>query len=277
MKELTLQTLASKGQRHSIDKGIITVMASAAVIGVVFVLAHTSHEFLYVLSNGLPPSLAFAAFAMAAAGLLRNGVNVRDRVSSVWVGYSLGVLFWFFGEFAWAVYALWYSTPIPFPSLADGFWLVGYVPLLCAIAMQSWPFHQFLTSRKMLPVILAVFVLAGLLLVALIPPTFSSEIGLDFVTVVLSLAYPLLDVALLVIALPVLFLFGKGTFWRPFLFVTVGLILTFLGDILFSWTTLNGTYYDGSYLELLFHWSYLTLAYGFYLRFKSGTGAKMLE
>jgi hypothetical protein len=276
MKELTQETLASKGQGYSLDEGITIVIASAAVISVVYVLAQTNRGFLYILSNGLPPFLAFAAFAMATAGLVHNGVNMKNRVSGVWVGYSVGVLFWFLGEFTWAVYALWYSTPVPFPSLADGFWLAGYVPLLCAIVTQSWPFRDFLTSRKMLPVIVAVFVLAGLLLVVEIPSTCLSEIGQDFVTVVVSLAYPLLDVALLVIALPVLFLFGKGVFWRPLVFVTVGLILTFLGDILFSWATLNGTYYDGSYLELLFHWSYLTLAYGFYLRFKSGTGAKML-
>jgi hypothetical protein len=276
MKKLTRETLVTKGQDHFIDKGITAVMACAVVIGIVYVLAQTDRGFLYIVSNGLPPFLAFAAFATATAGLVHNGVNMKNRVSSVWIGYSLGVLFWFLGEFTWAVYALWYSTPIPYPSLADGFWLAGYVPLLCAIVVQSWPFHEFLTSRKMLPVILAVFVLAVLLLVVLIPATYSSAIGQDFVTVVISLAYPLLDVALLVFALPVLFLFGKGTFWRPFLWVTVGLILTFLGDILFSWATLNGTYYDGSYLELLFHWSYLALAYGFYLRFKSGTGAKML-
>ena len=276
MKRLTQEMPATKSQDHIIDNGMSVVMTLAVVIGVVYVLAQTDSGFLYVLSNGLPPFLAFAAFATATAGLIHNGVNMKSRVSSVWVGYTLGVLFWFLGEFTWAVYALWYSIPDPFPSVADVFWLVGYAPLICAIAVQSWPFRGFLTSRRMVPVILAVFALAGLALVVLIPQTYLSAIGQDFGTVFFSLAYPLLDVALLVIALPVLFLFGKGTFWRPFLFVTVGLILTFLGDILFSWTTLNGTYYDGSYLELFFHGSYLALAYGFYLRFKGGSGSKML-
>ena len=55
------------------------------------------------------------------------------------------------------------------------------------------------------------------------------------------------------------------------------MILTFLGDILFSWTTLNGVYYDGSFLELFFHWSYLMFAYGFYLRLRQSHPANMLE
>lgn len=260
-----------------LDKSSATVLVSAAVIGIVYLLAQGSQGLLYILSNALPPLLALVVFAIAAAGLFRNGVSLKNRISMVWLGYSLGALLWLLGESMWAVYTLWYSIPVPFPSLADGFWLAGYIPLLCAMVMQGWSFREFFSSRKMLTVISMVFVLAALLLVALIPPTYASSIGQDLVSVAVGLAYPLLDLALLVVALPILFLFGRGTFWRPFLFVTVGLILTFLGDILFTWATLNGVYYDGSYLELFFHWSYLTLAYGFYLRFRRGIGPNMLE
>ena len=277
MKQLTREELASGGHGQSPDRGFTIVLSSATVIGIVYLLAQGNQRFLYLLSNGLPPLLAFAAFAAATAGLIRYGVSVKNRFSAVWLGYSLGVLLWFLGESTWAVYALWYSVPNPFPSIADGFWLAGYVLLICAIVIQGWPFHEFLLSRKMLTVILTVLVLAGLLLTALIPSTYASDIGQNLASVAIGLAYPLLDVVLLVVALPILFLYGRGTFWRPFLFVTVGLILTFLGDILFSWASLNGVYYDGSYLELFFHWSYLTLAYGFYLRFRSGIGTSMLE
>jgi len=277
MKQVTHETSTSQVEGHFLDKSVTVILASAVLIGIVYALAQPDQRFLYALSNGLPPILAFVASAIAIGGLIRNRVSLRNRVSSVWLGYSLGVLLWFLGESTWAAYALWYSVPTPFPSLADAFWLAGYVPLLCAIVMQSWPFREFLSSRKMLTISSIIFVLAIILLSALIPTTYASEIGQDLVAVVVSVAYPLLDVVLLVVALPILFLFGRGTFWRPFLFVTIGLILTFLGDISFSWATLTGVYYDGSYLELLFHWSYLTLSYGFYLRLRSGSGANMLE
>lgn len=276
MKELTKPIPVSSRSAYSVTV-LIIVLTSAVMIGFVYVLAQSDPSFLYLLSNGLPPLLAFTAFALATAGLVRNGVSVKDRFSIVWLGYSVGMLLWFLGESTWAVYALVYSIPTPFPSLADLFWLAGYAPLIGAVLMQSWPFRDFLRSRKMVTVIAVVLCVAGLLLAALIPPTYASSVGQDLVSVVVGLAYPLLDVALLVVALPILFLYGRGTFWRPFLFVTIGLILTFIGDILFAWTSLNGTYYDGSYLELFFHWSYLALAYGFYLRFRSGTGSSMLE
>ena len=278
MKPLTHEKPAGTGHghSHSPDKGITIMLASAALIGPVYFLAQTNESFLYLLSNGLPPLLASAVFVIAAAGLLRNGVKTNDRVSLVWLGCSVGVLFWLLGESTWAVYTLWYSVPIPFPSPADGFWLVGYIPFMSAVLIQSWPFREFFKSRKMLAVILAVFIVAGSLLWALIPATYASEIRDSLVNVVVSLAYPLLDVALLVVSLPVLFLFGKGGFWRPFLFVIIGFILALFGDILFTWATLNSVYYDGSYLELFFHWSYLAFAYGFYLRFRAGIRANML-
>ncbi len=276
MKELTNPVSATSRRGYSVTDSTI-VLTSAVMIGVVYILAQGDYGFLYLLSNGLPPLMAFTAFAVATAGLVRNGVNVKNRYSIVWLGYSLGMLLWFFGELTWAVYALLYSVPNPFPSIADGFWLAGYAPLICAVLIQSWPFREFLLSRRMLTVIMGVICVAGLLLAALIPQTYASSLGQSVLSVVVGLAYPLLDVALLVVALPILFLYGRGTFWRPFLFVTIGLILTFLGDILFTWASLNGIYYDGSYLELFFHWSYLILAYGFYLRFRSGIGASMLE
>lgn len=276
MKELT-KVSARKGQGYAVLTDIPILLTAAAVIGIVYVLSQADRGFLYLLSNGLPPILSFVAFTMAAAGLIRNGVHRGDRVSTVWFAYSIGMLFWFLGESTWAIYALWYSNPDPFPSFADVFWLAGYVPLILAILITAWPFREFLVSRKMLTVIVTSLVSAGLLLVILIPATYASSMGSDFVSVVIGLSYPLLDVVLLAVALPILFLYGRGTFWRPFLFITVGLILTFVGDILFGWASLNGVYYDGSYLELFFHWSYLALIYGFYLRFKWGMGGSMLE
>jgi len=275
MKRLTRLESSGPGTR-AVDKGIVVLLISAAAVGVLYFLAQADESFLYLLSNGLPPLLAFAAFIAATAGLLRSGVSVKNRLSIAWVGYAFGMLLWLLGESTWAVYSLWYSVPIPYPSPADVFWLAGYVPLMCATVMMGWPFRDFFSSRRMLTVILAVFVLAGVLLVALIPPAYTSAMGQDLATIVVGLSYPMLDVVLLFVSLPIVFLFGRGTFWRPFLFVTVGLILTFVGDVLFNWATLSGVYYDGSYLELFFHWSYLTLAYGFYLRFRRGTGTNIL-
>lgn len=98
------------------------------------------------------------------------------------------------------------------------------------------------------------------------PPILAEE--QEIVTLTVSLAYPFLDILLLSITLPAFLLFMKGTFWKPLLFIIVGILLTLIADLLFSWTTLNGSYYNGHPLELFSHWSYLAFAFGFYLRLK---------
>ncbi|MGD0175597.1 MAG: hypothetical protein ABSC50_02090 [Candidatus Bathyarchaeia archaeon] len=277
MKMLAKEKAAAMGPSYSMNASLTIMLAFGALIGIVYMLAQANEGFLYLLSNGLPPLLAFGAFGTACAGLIRNGVSLKNRISIVWLSYSLGMLLWFLGESTWAVYALWYSVPTPFPSVADVFWLAGYAPLIVAMVFQAWPFRDFFATKRMLGVVSLILVVAGMLLLVLLPSAYASEIGQDLASVLVGLAYPLLDVVLLIVALPVLFLFGRGTFWRPFLFITVGLILTFLGDTLFSWATTAGVYYDGSYLELFFHWGYLALVYGFYLRLRTGTGPRMLE
>ncbi len=256
---------------------MVAVLVAATAIGILYLLAQSHEGILYSLSNGLPPVLAFIALITASVGLLKYGVSMKDRISIVWLGFSVGVLLWFLGELSWAVYTLWFWIPIPFPSPADGFWLAGYVPWGCALLIQAWPFREYFFSGRMRATILLVFVLAVLLLWLLMPPTYAFKIEKDLITIVARLAYPIVDAALLVVALPILFFIRKGVFWRPYVCVIVGVILAFAGDILFTWANLSGVYYDGSYLELFYHWSYLALAYGFYLRWKRGTAASMLN
>jgi hypothetical protein len=65
--------------------------------------------------------------------------------------------------------------------------------------------------------------------------------------------------------------FRSGTFWKPVLYVTIAIILTLVADLLFAWTSTIGTYYTGHPIDLLYQWSYLAFAFGFYLRIKQRT------
>ena len=62
-----------------------TVLVSAVLIGIVYLLAQGNQGLLYILSNALPPLLALVVFAIAVAGLFRNGVSLTNRISMVWL------------------------------------------------------------------------------------------------------------------------------------------------------------------------------------------------
>lgn len=242
------------------------VLATAILILVLYMYGQMNTAFLYMLSNALPPLTGLLAFSMAGLASRRSWIGWADVSSKVWLGYASGMFLWFLGETISVAYPLLLHIPTPFPSVGDVFWLAGYIPLLSVILLQVWPFREAFSRGKFAAVLVFVIFLMILVLAVLVPPSIAEEH--ETAAVLVSLAYPLLDAVLLTVAILSFVFFMKGSLWRPMLFVVAGIILNTSADVLYSWTVLLGIYYDGHPLELLFHWSYLAFALGFYLQLK---------
>jgi len=83
-----------------------------------------------------------------------------------------------------------------------------------------------------------------------------------------DIAYPALDISLLMLALMGLLVFLKGRIGKAWLLITGAIVMNVIADMLWSYTTLQETYYDGHPLELLFHWGYILFALAFYTHMK---------
>ena len=119
---------------------------------------------------------------------------------------------WFLGEAIWAGYTLILNVEIPYPSVADVFWLGGYVPFFVALYLYVKTFGSAL-SRKTLAIFSTITVVSAILVsAALIAPTTQAET--DLVTMVVDLTYPVLDLVLDLVLLSVsilgLLVFVKG-------------------------------------------------------------------
>jgi hypothetical protein len=163
-----------------------TVLLAACLLASIFILGQWQRNLLSLISELLSPTIAIIAVVSAVMAVAAIGVR-GSRLAVVWFSLMLGVVLWFLSEVAWALYPLILRMSTPFPSIADAFGLIGYVPIL------------------------------------------------------------------------------SGTFWRPFLFLVLGLVLALSAHMLSAWATSNGSYYPGHPLELLFDWGYLSAALGFYL------------
>jgi hypothetical protein len=153
------------------------------------------------------------------------------------------------------------------------FGLIGYAPILIGLGLQAWPFREVVRTKRML---VAIFVTLGgglLALTVLVQATASRQAGL--LALIVDYAYPIPDFVTLTVAVPILLVFGRGTFWRPFLFLVLGLVLALSAHMLSAWATANGSYYAGHPLELLFDWGYLSAALGFYLMRKKMGGRSL--
>jgi len=182
------------------------------------------------------------------------------------------MVFWFLGELGWAFYTLVLNVEKPYPSVADAFWLIGYVPLFIALYVYVQTFKPAV-SKRMLRIAGGMTLLASLVIIfALIPPIMAA--AEDPLTEVVDLAYPALDVLLFAIALLGLLIFMvsrlNGKMETAWFLINAGIFMNVVGDVLFSYTTLTGTYWSppAHPLELFFHGGYILFLLAFYTHMK---------
>ena len=240
--------------------------AAAVILGLIYALQGFYQDFMYVFSTAFPPFIAAITLATAFIALRRYGYSFKTYFSVVWFCFALGVALWFLGELSWGIYTLALGVEIPYPSIADVFWLSGYVPIYIALLLYIKPFKMVLSKRSVGVVALVVAVLCALVALFLIGPILSTSE--DLPTLATDLAYPLLDLILLSAAILGLTIFFKGTIGRSWLLICLALAFDAVADLLFSYTTLQGTYYNGHPLELFYHWGYILYALAFYVHTK---------
>jgi len=224
-------------------------------------LGQLTGDWLSTISNLLPPTLAFAALALAIGAVSREKISRNDRMSIVWFCFALGILSWFLAEVVWDLYPLYLGIQTPFPSIADVFGIAGYIPAIAGLLVLIWPFRSEFYSKKIVAVSLLALV-AVLSLAAF--SVLHEQFALDVLAV--GLIYVALDVLVLSIAVPALIVLREGSFWKPFLVLTSGIVLALFSHTVSTWVSTLGPYYLDQLSELLLNFGYILATIGFYMR-----------
>jgi hypothetical protein len=229
-------------------------------------------HFMTLFSNAFPLLIAGAAVVASGFALRNYWENLESKFSRIWLGFSLGMIFWFAGELSWAVYTLVFDVKIPYPSVADLYRLVGYGFVFFAVFVYIELFRPAI-SKKMVAAASIVVLPASAFIVPSLLLFVSARVStVNLTTQLLGLAYPLLDLSLLALAMLGLLVFTttglKGRLASVWLLINAGIIMNVFGDILFSYANLQNTYYIGHSLELFFHLGYLLFLLSFYTHTK---------
>jgi hypothetical protein len=183
---------------------------------------------------------------------------------------SLGLITWGLGQMVWSYYAIRQITEIPYPSWADAgyvlswpLWTIGMINLSKATGVK---FALRKVRGKLalfvIPVLAAATSYWLLVVVARDGSLTAGEGGLKLF---FDLAYPIGDVVILTIALLIFglsFNYLGGKFKWSILFIIAGFVLNYFTDFSFSYTTTNGTYYNGHWVDLMFPSVMFLLSYG---------------
>jgi hypothetical protein len=82
--------------------------------------------FIYTFNSSINPPLAIL-ITVFAASILRH-MSRQDQSHHLWAGMIAGWALWALAETLWIIYTL-LSAEVPYPSLADLFWVLGYIPM----------------------------------------------------------------------------------------------------------------------------------------------------
>ncbi len=236
-----------------------TAAGIALLLAIFYFLAQPWEELLVPLTDFV--FVIVSGFCAFLGWLVVRQWGLKGRFGFVYTGLFVAVLLWFLGETTWTIFEVVLRVPIPYPSVADVFYLAGYLP--AAVGMMQ--FISFFGRDMKRPRVLA----AGALGLVVVVVTFLLLIDrliiapMDLLTKIFDVAYPSLDALLLVLAVFMFFIVEGGSVAAPWFWMAFGLLLTAVADIAFSLSTLDGQYFSGHPIELLWLWGYICMGLGF--------------
>ena len=184
---------------------------------------------------------------------------------------GIGLVCWGCGEVIWSYYNFFLNEPAPYPSMAD----LGFAPSIFFYGIGAFYLSKASGARyglrqkyAKLGVILTSIITAILafhLLVNIARGGVLIPEGESALKIILDIVYPLGDFIALITSLIVSGLSIKylgGRYRYDFYYIMIGLAIMFIGDVVFSYTTTLGTYYNGNFGDLILTFGLFFLTFG---------------
>lgn len=243
-----------------LEKFHLLCIALAALSLVLYVYGFFNREFIAICSNLIFPM--YGLFPTLTAYNAARKYGLTSILGRTLFAFFLGLLAWTIGEVAWSVYVLVYGLEIPFPSIADVFYLLGYPLLFFGLSSYLIVFKDAL-NKKIVSISsimgTVVVIVTGVLV---IPELLYSSSNL--LEGILSLLYPTFDAVLVILSIMGVMIFLGGRISTSWILLSIGFILLGIVDISYYYQNLLGLIWEGHPVELFWLWVYIFLAVAFY-------------
>jgi len=247
----------------SVPLALAIWLTGCAALSAVFGLQSFYPTWIGPLSNLFPAACAAIALGSVIQCINRYGFTLRTRFQAAWICFAVGFGLWTGAETIWATYYFALGVPIPTYSIADVFYISGYLPIFAGLVLYLGTFSVALERRRV-AVAVAAMVLAATAVYLTVIPT-EAAAGRTFLETIDDMTYVFLDLAFLSLVVLTFTIFVGGRISRWLVFMGGAAVLYVVGDEDFLIQTATGTYYNGSYNDLIFLLAYLTFALAFYL------------
>jgi diguanylate cyclase (GGDEF)-like protein len=236
--------------------GALAVSALILAICVAVVFLVSNEQARVVLFDVTLPLINLAA-ACALFFAAKYTRAYSPHMARAWLILALAQLAYTLGDLTWAFLEVGLGQQ-PFPSLADGFYLLYYPLFLAGILMLP---SRRIERKEWLKITLdmCMIMLAAILGIwnFLLGPLISAGAEDPFLAQLLSLAYPVSDLLMLVAILMLIYRKSEGQLNGPLLLLAFGATANVVTDCVFCYQSLLGTYTSGGFVDIGYILSYL--------------------
>jgi hypothetical protein len=220
---------------------------------------------VFQIVNTLAPICALVALATALWA--RLGFNQSESSPEIWSRIVIGLIFWTVAEGIWYYYSLQGWEKGLGVSIADAFWLLGYIPFIEALALR---YQDYRTrpgrSRALASILFILALLVPITYILLFPTLVRLQNWAQILDLLAKTTYALANLAILPFALLVLLSLGRGRLFKVWGLISIAFILRSVIYFLLTFL-ISGTLFPGRLATIptiLYSLVLLVLAVGIY-------------
>ncbi len=219
-----------------------------------------------------------AIYAAFLATHLWRAHERGEKLSLVWGCIAAGLILWALGEIIWSSDQLWGGNSLPYPSMADVFWILGYFPLIFALGLRYYMLGVMPNKGWQIASLAVYLGLFGLAVWMILLPIYTDADTTRVFEKTVNLLYPIGDLIVGFLAAVLLMVLIGGTLFRSWGLVALGLFCAAVSDLLYTWAIWQGTFevnpaggtnFGSAMINVLYAAFYLFVAVGLFRQARS--------
>jgi hypothetical protein len=240
---------------------VITIATLVGIYGLAYIAVFEDQYATLILSDLSINAAAAAALFFALLILYRQ--KLGGLHGKTYAAFAIGLSLWFAAEVVQTYYEIGSEEEVPFPSIADALWLLGYVP---------FGYHLFVTYRFFVKsarphTLFVVLATTAGIFGSMVPITILSSSLLvdDIPALFVNVAYPALDAALIVPAIMMFSILRKGKLGSiPWVLLAASILIIAAADSVFGYISATSPDSEIWGFSILYLAGYLLMAGALY-------------